>query len=214
MIKRILLALGLAVIAMPAAAQTHISDAYTRTSLGELITAPFEAQSGTASVQKYSGLVEITVGGTGQSLDKAFNDAFYFQGGGAPITPGSFYQLAVGTPLKPLAPNNPGSFASQYIRFIEGVGAVPAGTIPAYNASHLYSFVVDLGTFQPASLFFGVNDGNFGDNTGAYTITAYQLQAGVSAAPEPATWAFMILGFGAAGVALRRSRKKVIVAYA
>lgn len=35
-----------------------------------------------------------------------------------------------------------------------------------------------------------------------------------AAAPEPATWALMILGFGAAGVAMRRSRKKVIVAYA
>ena len=29
-----------------------------------------------------------------------------------------------------------------------------------------------------------------------------------TAVPEPATWAMMLLGFGAAGTALRRSRRK------
>jgi PEP-CTERM motif-containing protein len=32
-----------------------------------------------------------------------------------------------------------------------------------------------------------------------------------SSIPEPSTWALMLLGFGAAGVAMRRSRKKVLV---
>jgi len=32
-----------------------------------------------------------------------------------------------------------------------------------------------------------------------------------STVPEPSTWAMMLLGFGAAGVAMRRSRKKVLV---
>jgi len=32
----------------------------------------------------------------------------------------------------------------------------------------------------------------------------------VAPVPEPATWAMMIFGFGAAGVAMRRSRKKVV----
>lgn len=36
----------------------------------------------------------------------------------------------------------------------------------------------------------------------------------VSAAPEPATWAMMILGFGLAGVAIRRGRKGARVSYA
>lgn len=40
------------------------------------------------------------------------------------------------------------------------------------------------------------------------------LVSAASAAPEPATWGLMILGFGAAGVALRRSRKKVALAHA
>ena len=34
---------------------------------------------------------------------------------------------------------------------------------------------------------------------------------GPNAVPEPATWAMMLVGFGAAGLAMRRSRKKVLV---
>jgi hypothetical protein len=45
----------------------------------------------------------------------------------------------------------------------------------------------------------GVRDGG--------TVTAkFTLLAMTSAAPEPATWAFMIFGFGAAGYSLRRRR--------
>lgn len=41
-----------------------------------------------------------------------------------------------------------------------------------------------------------------------------EIQAFAIAAPEPATWGLMIVGFGAAGIALRRGRKKIAVAYA
>lgn len=44
-------------------------------------------------------------------------------------------------------------------------------------------------------------------------IKQYRIDDVVAAAPEPATWGLMILGFGVAGVAMRRSRKKVTVAY-
>ena len=44
-----------------------------------------------------------------------------------------------------------------------------------------------------------------------YTFRTYAAAAVV---PEPATWAFMVMGFGGVGAVLRRSRKKVTVACA
>lgn len=49
--------------------------------------------------------------------------------------------------------------------------------------------------------------------TGAFLIA--RADAAVGAVPEPATWAFMIIGFGAIGGAMRRQRKaNVKVSYA
>lgn len=49
-------------------------------------------------------------------------------------------------------------------------------------------------------------------NVGAMSVTnTIQIGAGV---PEPASWALMIVGFGGAGVALRRSRKTAATATA
>jgi hypothetical protein len=44
---------------------------------------------------------------------------------------------------------------------------------------------------------------------GGFTIDRITYDvAGAGAVPEPATWAMMLLGFGAAGTALRRSRRR------
>ena len=48
---------------------------------------------------------------------------------------------------------------------------------PAYNATHVNSFMLATATATPSDLHFGVGDGQFGDNGGAYTITV--------AVPEP-----------------------------
>jgi hypothetical protein len=44
-------------------------------------------------------------------------------------------------------------------------------------------------------------------------ITNFSIQLATAAVPEPATWAMMMLGFGAMGAALR-SRRKATVAFA
>ena len=44
------------------------------------------------------------------------------------------------------------------------------------------------------------------DNTGGFS-NAVLYTTGTPAVPEPATWAMMLLGFGAAGTAMRRSRR-------
>ena len=55
----------------------------------------------------------------------------------------------------------------------------------------------------------------FGTGTGFSPFGVDNLQFDAGAVPEPATWAFMILGFGAIGGAMRRQRKaSVKVSYA
>ena len=76
--------------------------------------------------------------------------------------------------------------------------AVTAPYVPAFEASSIYSFVVDTGSLSALNLHFGVSDGNFSDNSGAYTINVTQLAA-VAAAPEPTSLALLgaaLVGFG------------------
>jgi hypothetical protein len=56
-----------------------------------------------------------------------------------------------------------------------------------------YTFDLNTGTSVFTKLHFGVSDGIFSDNSGAYTITVSQ----VAAIPEPSAWAMMILAFAA-----------------
>ena len=54
------------------------------------------------------------------------------------------------------------------------------------------------------NLYAVVNDTNYGDNRGQYSVTS----STVSGAPEPSSWALMIMGVGVAGMALRRQGRK------
>jgi PEP-CTERM motif len=73
--------------------------------------------------------------------------------------------------------------------------------LPAYEASHVYSFELNTGLLSPGQLHFSVSDGDFTDNSGFYTIT-------VTSVPEPATWAMMLLGFAGLGFTGYRATKK------
>lgn len=56
---------------------------------------------------------------------------------------------------------------------------------------------------------------SIGSSTDAPAFDAVRAQFSMNAVPEPATWAFMIIGFGAIGGAMRRQRKaNVKVSYA
>lgn len=72
----------------------------------------------------------------------------------------------------------------------------PVGTAPNPGV-YTFSEAVTL-TFR-----VGDGDGAFGDNLGGVSLR-------VTSVPEPAAWALMLLGFGAAGTALRRSRKPAV----
>ena len=61
------------------------------------------------------------------------------------------------------------------------------------------------------------NDGSFDGRTSFYAFDILNVDQAVQVAgavPEPSTWAMMLFGFGAAGVALRRQKKKTAFAIA
>jgi hypothetical protein len=64
-------------------------------------------------------------------------------------------------------------------------------------------------TFFPIGFDPGVNDTYSATLTsGGQSLTVYaKVGSGAPAVPEPATWALMLLGFGAIGFKMRRSRK-------
>ena len=159
----------------------------------ETIAVPFTTPSvGTTGL--YSGIVRVTVSGTGFSRGSDINDAFYFSPSGA-IEPSGYYQLGFGTaPLQPFTPGN--------AAFTKVVGGRPA-----FNVSGVYTFLLNTGATTPTNLFFGVTDGQYGDNGGAFSIN-------VAGVPEPATWGLMILGFGAVGGAMRRRKVATSVRFA
>lgn len=152
----------------------------------ETVTAAFTTPDAGITTNSYSGTVLVTVSGVGQSYSSAYNDAFYVyqDTSGNPITPSNpyynptnpnglrYYQLAYSA--NPLSGNDYNNAADLSV----------VGGLPAYSPSHSYTFFLNTGLTAPGKLHFGVIDGDYGDNTGAYTIT-------LGSAPEPGIYAFL-----------------------
>ena len=100
------------------------------------------------------------------------------------------------------ASNNPGAAATARRNLDGGVVGVnfdPSNPLGGTEVSATYIFRTNARDYAPGT--FGVLDGS------SLQGTAYQPTGAV---PEPATWAMFILGFGAAGTALRRNRKQAL----
>ena len=160
----------------------------------ETITVDFTTPDGGVTTGLYSGIVDITISGTGFSFGPELNDAFYIYSMGPAYQGSYYYQLSFGT--APLVPLDPSQNATNFL----------VGVVPAYNPDHQYSFQLNTGALTPVQLHFGVSDGNFSDNGGSFEVTVSQ------AVPEPATWAMMIAGFGLVGAGMRR--RKAVVRFA
>lgn len=96
---------------------------------------------------------------------------------------------------------------------LDGTPFVPLGVL--LGASDPLGF--DISGLTGAS-FFSANGSFYGINltTGASTLVGQigtegitGIALGVAAVPEPGTWAMMLIGFGAIGVAVRRRRRSV-----
>jgi hypothetical protein len=76
--------------------------------------------------------------------------------------------------------------------------------VPIGNGENFFSALATNGE-RIASISF-----NSGNTTGVTDIRQIRINLGenLQAVPEPATWAMMLLGFGAAGMAMRRTRRR------
>ena len=199
-------AIAAATFSVSANASTFISDNFTRVSPAENLVALFAANAGATTTGTYTGFVEILVSGSGFSLGSAINDAFYLTQSGQGLA-NNFYHLGLGTSAQPwnvASVNTPALGVERFMSFIDGVGSSGPGSIPGFNSDSNYNFVIDLSS-QSSQLTFGVLDGIYSDNGGAYQLSVWQLRPGAPAVPEPATWLMMIVGFGAVGAAVRRN---------
>ncbi len=158
----------------------------------EVLSAAFTTPDGGVSVNFYSGLVQMQVSGSGASAGSCLNDAFYIFTCGI-VADGSYYQLTSDDVA--LVGFNPAQDAKNFIVYDADGGneVLSRPYVPLYRADHTYTFVVDLGllgVMGSSRLHFGVSDGNFGDNSGGYSVEISQL----TTVPEPGTLALLAAG--------------------
>jgi hypothetical protein len=157
----------------------------------ETINATFTTPDGGVTTGTYDKFVSVTVSGVGQSLGDDYNDAFYVYTDGPAYNDPSYYQLTFGTTT--LVASDPAQDAKNFLY----------GSLPAYSSTHDYTFILNTHDWStPTMLHFGVGDGDFSDNSGAYTITIKQL----SGVPGPAS--FLPMSLGLVPIFLRRRRRK------
>lgn len=127
--------------------------------------------------------------------------------------------------LKVAAVNNPNVFtftatSPTSLRF--GTNGGYAGFIvdtDGNNPSVFYTTTLagydGVSAVSPTNVNYVESNGTFQTSLGPLTITNQsnlQFSAAVAAVPEPATWAFMIVGFGGIGGVMRRRQRSVATA--
>jgi hypothetical protein len=180
-----LLLLAIACSFQQVLAQNYVigGNSYIACSPSETVVAPFTTTAGGVTTNQYSGLVLLTVSGTGQSAGTSLNDAFYFNIPGSPTHEPNFFQLVTTTGASVFdAPTNPNAAYRHIVYDVDAGIAVTPPYTPAFRTDNTYRFIIDMGTLVPppagpSILRLGVNDGVVSDNSGAYTIRVTQLCA-------------------------------------
>ncbi len=138
---------------------------------------------------------------------------------GFPFTPGAaqIYSIAPGTNtvsvfatgftnLTDLAFGPDGSLYALSYDTTGILGPDVGGAIFRVSGSGVSENIFSAGLINPTGLAIG-SDGSFYVTTNSRGAPGTGQVLRISAVPEPATWAMMIVGFGAIGVALRRSKR-------
>jgi hypothetical protein len=180
---------------------------YLESGSTESMVSSFLNVDGGISTGTYNGLVKVTISGFGEAEGTSLNDAFYIftDGSHNPIAPyndANYYQVAFDT--QTLVILNPSRDARNFIRYDVNAGSEVTPTyVPTYRSDHTYTVVLDTGTTNLSNLHFGVSNGIFSDNSGAYNIQITQLVP----TPEPFTLSLLGLGLGALGLSRRRKKQ-------
>lgn len=166
---------------------------YTPCGSTETVVAPFNSVFGAATTGLYSGMVRLTVSGTGASLGSVPGDAFYIFIPGSPSHDVNHYQLV--TTIQGNVHHSTNSINDAYRHIVYDVDAGIATTppyTPPYHANNTYSFIINMNTLtpnnpSPVPLRLGVNDGSYGDNFCSGCTNNYTVQVTQLCAPPPCT---------------------------
>jgi hypothetical protein len=113
------------------------------------------------------------------------------------LTPGGTYDLTFAFSNNGFSPNESTSASASFM--IDGLsGTVSHSTATASNLNWLI--------FSGNFVATGTDTLNFTNLTGGPNEGIFLDAISITAVPEPATWAMMLLGFGAIGFAMRRRR--------
>lgn len=190
----------------PANAITIGGTDYVHSGPSEDLSITFTAADAGTTANTYSGFVQVTVSGVGESAGTRLNDAFYVFTDPAhnliaPFNDPQYYQLAFDTVA--LVPFNPSRDIKDFIVYdLDGGIEVTPAYVPAYRPDHTYAFVIDVGA--GGILHFGTSDGNFSDNSGSHSIHLAQL----APIPEPSGTLLFCIGSVAVGLAIDGRRRR------
>jgi hypothetical protein len=172
-----------------------LTAAPTLTGLG-LTAAP----TGTATVgTDMSGIPTFTFPITGGSIDASGDALFYHEGSGILFTAGGS-SLGIG--------NFVIDTAALLVTGDVTANGTDVGSVGLFTIGPNTSLLLTADAAGAFTSIFGAPNLT-GANVGFATVNA-QTQA----VPEPGTWMMMLAGFGAAGFALRRSRRRMVLATA
>lgn len=140
-----------------------------RARAAETITVPPCGSTPGVTAASYSGLVQVTISGLlDNTPGNPLQDAFYG------VDP-SDHSVAVG-PCQGCLRYNRASEGSCLCSYecpgtSHPIESLLVDPLPAFEPSHVYSVVLDLGAAPPDALHFGMADCGCGDNSGEYTVT-------------------------------------------
>jgi hypothetical protein len=134
----------------------------------DVVTVPSCGQPGAPSQKAYNGTVVVTVSGIIQNAPGVRNDPFY------DLSANDTSQATAASPVRFV-----------YNRFSEGTCLCPqecpstshkiadilVGAYPAFNPSHTYTVILNLGSSAPERINFAYGDCGCSDNDGSFSLT-------------------------------------------
>ena len=153
--------------------------------------------------QLFSQALAYVLSGSGGGYLGEFNGSFAAFSTSTSYTPIGLVDGSAGAPGQ----GNGGSDGNIHLTAAGALCPVTAGVPFPYNPGAVEFGATATGV-NPAKVLAVFDNGN------PAIIASSIDQISVSGIPEPGTWAMLIVGFGLAGTAMRRSRRRVAVSYA